>query len=63
MPYGQMSLWGGPCLFLMNVYPVSSDLIKPTKVFMGMLMGFIDGGGYFDIGEQKQYNKKNKSSS
>ena len=26
-----------------------------------MFMGFIDGDGYFDIGEQKQYNKKTKA--
>jgi hypothetical protein len=28
------------------------------KKFMSMFLGFIDGDGYFDIGEQKQYNKK-----
>ena len=56
-----MSLWGSPGLFLMIVYPLSRELIKPTKEFMGMLMGFIDGDGYFDIGEQKQYNKKTKA--
>lgn len=28
---------------------------------MAMFMGFIDGDGYFDIGEQKQYNKKTKA--
>jgi hypothetical protein len=27
---------------------------------MAMFMGFIDGDGYFDIGEQKQYKKKSK---
>lgn len=27
---------------------------------MAMFLGFIDGDGYFDIGEQKQYNKKTK---
>ena len=26
-----------------------------------MFMGFMDGDGYFDIGEQKQYNKKTKA--
>lgn len=35
------------------------DNNKPSKKFMAMLMGFMDGDGYFDIGEQKQY-KKNK---
>jgi hypothetical protein len=24
---------------------------------MAMFLGFMDGGGYFEIGEQKQYNK------
>jgi len=28
---------------------------------MAMFMGFIDGDGYFDIGEQKQYNKITKT--
>jgi hypothetical protein len=28
---------------------------------MAMFMGFMDGDGYFDIGEQKQYNKKTKA--
>jgi hypothetical protein len=27
---------------------------------MALFMGFIDGDGYFDIGEQKQYNKSTK---
>lgn len=34
---------------------------KPDKKFMAMFMGFIDGDGYFDIGEQKQYNKTTKT--
>lgn len=34
--------------------------IEPDKKFMSMFMGFIDGDGYFDIGEQKQYLKKTK---
>nr|YP_009631659.1 hypothetical protein [Armillaria solidipes]QCB16439.1 hypothetical protein [Armillaria solidipes] len=33
---------------------------KPSKNFMSMVMGFFDADGYFDIGEQKQYNKKTK---
>jgi hypothetical protein len=28
---------------------------------MAMFLGFMDGDGYFDIGEQKQYNKKTKN--
>jgi hypothetical protein len=28
---------------------------------MVILIGFIDGDGYFDIGEQKQYNKITKT--
>jgi len=28
---------------------------------MAMFIGFLDGDGYFDIGEQKQYNKKTKT--
>jgi hypothetical protein len=27
---------------------------------MAMFIGFMDGDGYFDIGEQKQHNKKTK---
>lgn len=27
---------------------------------MALFIGFMDGDGYFDIGEQKQYNKKSK---
>ena len=33
---------------------------KPDKKFMALFIGFMDGDGYFDIGEQKQYNKKSK---
>lgn len=28
---------------------------------MAMFIGFMDGDGYFDIGEQNQYNRKTKS--
>jgi len=35
--------------------------LKADKKFMAMFIGFIDGDGYFDIGEQKQYNKKTKA--
>jgi len=36
-------------------------VIKPDKKFMAMFIGFMGGDGYFDIGEQKQYNKTTKS--
>jgi hypothetical protein len=32
----------------------------PSKQFMAMFLGFIDGDGYITIIEQKQYNKKTK---
>jgi len=32
----------------------------PDFKFMCLFLGFIDGDGYIDIGEQKQYNKKTK---
>lgn len=33
---------------------------KPSMAFMSMFLGFIDGDGYIDIGEQVQQNKKTK---
>lgn len=39
----------------------NASVVKPNKKFIWMFIGFIDGDGYFDIGEQKQYNKINKS--
>lgn len=39
---------------------VNTSLVQPDKKFMSMFIGFIDGDGYFDIGEQKQYNKRSK---
>jgi len=36
-------------------------IYKPNKKFMAMLLGFLVAERYFDIGEQKQYNKKTKS--
>lgn len=58
LPFGQMSLWGEyTSAFIFNVPFIN----KPNKKFMAMLLGFLDGDGYFDIGEQKQYNKKTKS--
>lgn len=35
----------------------ASSSTIPDKKFMAMFMGFVDGDGYFDIGEQKQYLK------
>ena len=52
-----MSLWG---LHNKNLTFHTHTSIKPNKKFMAMFIGFIDGDGYFDIGEQKQYNKKTK---
>ena len=52
-----MSLWGKeivPCSTFHTFARLSS---KPDKKFMAMFMGFMDGDGYFDLGEQKQYNK------
>jgi hypothetical protein len=56
LPYGQMSHWG--MLTSLNVIIIKPQ-IKPDIKFMAMFMGFFDGDGYFDIGEQKQYNKGN----
>jgi hypothetical protein len=55
-----MSLWGGVNLIL-AYHTLSKINNKPDKRFMAMFIGFMDGDGYFDIGEQKQYNKKTKS--
>ena len=61
LPYGQMSLWGIQTpIFTISILPISVGplaLVKPDKKFMAMFMGFMDGDGYFDIGEQKQYSK------
>ncbi len=60
LPFGQMSLWGDEIpVVKLCIFPVS--VIKPDKKFMAMFIGFLDGDGYFDIGEQKQYNKKTKT--
>jgi hypothetical protein len=60
LPYGQMSLWGiDNTILTFSILPFS--VVKPDKKFMAMFMGFMDGDGYFDIGEQKQYNKITKS--
>src|SRR4051794_18868264 len=45
-------------IFSLYVLPFSK--IKADKKFMAVLIGFLDGDGYFDIGEQKQYNKITK---
>ena len=60
LPYGQMSLWGLDIPILTFCIPPFS-VIKPDKKFMAMFIGFMDGDGYFDIGEQKQYNKITKT--
>jgi hypothetical protein len=60
LPYGQMSLWGGWPEFVYCIIPFIQKS-KPSKNFMSMFMGFMDGDGYFDIGEQKQYNKVTKA--
>jgi len=54
LPFGQMSLWGKTIDFARTL---SNFKYKPNKKFMAMFVGFVDGDGYFDIGEQKQYNK------
>lgn len=60
LPFGQMSLWGiNTPIFTFSILPVSVN--KPDKKFMAMFLGFMDGDGYFDIGEQKQYNKITKA--
>lgn len=57
--YGQMSLWGWQNNNKnLAFHTFTKD--KPDKKFMSMFIGFMDGDGYFDIGEQKQYNKKTK---
>jgi len=37
---------------------IYSDKKYPDKEFFSLFIGFVDGDGYIDIGEQKQYNKK-----
>lgn len=32
----------------------------PTKEFVAMFTGLIDGDGYIELGEQKQYSRKTK---
>lgn len=40
-----------------NLNIENSDKEKPSKAFMAMFMGFVDGDGYIEIGPQKQYHK------
>lgn len=55
-----MSLWGiSMPVFTFCIVPIS--IIKPDKKFMAMFIRFMDGDGYFYIGEQKQYNKAIKT--
>jgi len=64
LPFGQMSLWGkrkiGNLLNYNKNYSLYLLKSNSDKEFMSLFIGFMDGDGYFDIGEQKQYNKKNK---
>src|SRR3982750_3166178 len=55
-----MSLWGDEYVFTFLIFPAVYS-VKPGKNFMAFLIGFMDGDGYFDIGEQKQYKKKAKA--
>jgi len=43
-----------------HLHLVSTNKPKPDISFMAMFIGFVDGDGLFDIGEQKQYDKKRK---
>jgi hypothetical protein len=52
-----MSLWGGIFGTCSTFHTFARLSSKPDKKFMAMFLGFMDGDGYFDIGEQKQYNK------
>ena len=56
-----MSLWGNELLPLSTFCTLPVFSVKPDKKFMAMFLGFMDGDGYFDIGEQKQYNKITKA--
>jgi hypothetical protein len=40
--------------------PAIAGICEPNKAFMSMFLGFIDGDGYIDVGEQTQQNKKTK---
>jgi hypothetical protein len=52
-----MSLWGRNILAYSTFHTFAGLSNKPDKNFMAMFIGFMDGDGYFDIGEQKQYNR------
>lgn len=58
LPYGQMSLWGN-LVPIYTCYTLPVSVINKDKKIIWMFIGFFDGDGYFDIGEKKQYNKKN----
>ena len=64
LPFGQMSLWGkrkiGNLLNYNKNYSLYLLKSNSDKEFMSLFIGFMDGDGYFDIGEQKQYRKKTK---
>lgn len=52
-----MSLWGRNILAYSAFHTFTGLSNKPDKKFMAMFIGFMDGDGYFDVGEQKQYNR------
>lgn len=52
-----MSLWGTNIIAYSTFHTFAGLSNIPDKKFLAMFMGFMDGDGYFDIGEQKQYNK------
>ena len=51
-----MSLWGRNIVACSTFHTLAGLSNIPDKKFMAMFLGFLDGDGYFDIGEQKQYN-------
>jgi len=63
LPWGQMSYWGIVLFIKKRIKRIKRlkstkrTINKPTKEFMAMLIGFIDGDGYIEIGPQKGYNK------
>ena len=44
----------------MYIDPAVAGICETNKAFMSMFLGFIDGDGYIDVGEQTQQNKKTK---
>lgn len=58
----QIDNWSHSYIFILNIPIINCTKVNsknyPTKEFMAMFMGLIDGDGYIEIGEQKQYHKK-----